>query len=184
MFANSTEALIYKLERLDDVKLPDIQIVEITKLADKRSWLNKFINAYTGGKEGIVSNEGLNVTRCFVAIHNGKEVGYIRIANYTPTLSKHGATGEVWAITEGYIKPPYRSKGALRQLIKHAVDNCNAKLFRIQTYRLMENFAYYFSLGFTYSYRVGDSDMSVVSLGELRHVLENYCAARIAEASS
>jgi hypothetical protein len=48
----------------------------------------------------------------------------------------------------------------------------------------MENFAYYFSLGFTYSYRVGDSDISVVSLGELRHVLENYCAARIAEASS
>lgn len=181
MFANTTEALLYKLEKQDSGEALDIQIVEITKLAEKRSWLNKFLNAYTGGKKDIVGNEGLNISRCFVAIHNGKEVGYIRLANYSYTFAKYGAIGEVWGITEGYIKPPYRSKGALRRLIKHAVENCNAKFFRIQTYRLMENFAYYFSLGFTYSYRVNDTDMSVVSLGEIRHVLENYCAAHVAE---
>lgn len=180
MFANTTEALIHQLEKQGSTDSLDIQIVEITKLAEKRNWLNKFLTAYTGGKKNIVGNEGLNISRCFVAIHNGKEVGYIRLANYSYTFAKHGAKGEVWGITEGYIKPAYRSKGALRKLIKYAVENCSAKLFRIQTYRLMENFAYYFSLGFTYSYRIIESDMSVVSLGEFRHVLENYCEAQFA----
>ena len=184
MFANATEAFIYELEIQNNSKTSEIEIIEITKLAEKRSWLNKFINSYTGGKKGEVTNEGLFMSRCFVALCEGKEAGYIRVANYTSAFTKHGAEGDTWAITEAYIKPPYRSKGILRQLIKHSIKNGNAKLFRIQTYRLMENFAYYFSLGFTYNYKIDDSDMSVVSLGEFRHVLENYCAAHSAKVSS
>ena len=182
MFTNSNEA--FKFLKATQQEVIDIQVVEITKLADKRTWLNKFTKAYTVGKDGVVTNAGLDSCRCFVALYEGKEAGYIRLGSYTSAFSKHGAEGEIWSICEAYIKPPYRSKGILRKLIKYVVANCNAKVFRIQTYRLTENFSYYFSLGFTYSYQVGDSDMSVVSLGECRHILENYCAARLAEISS
>ena len=101
IFTNKSDA---KSKAFEEV---NIKIKEITKLAEKLKWNERFYKSYSGGKCKVAPVK-IATCRVFVATVEGKEVGYIRIANYTETFSKF-FDGEVWNVCEGYVKPLYRN---------------------------------------------------------------------------
>ena len=84
----------------------DLEIKEITKLAEKIKWNERFYKSYSGNKDKV-SVEKIAACKVFLAIYKGKEAGYIRINNYKKKFSRF-FNGEVWGINEGYVKPAYR----------------------------------------------------------------------------
>jgi len=161
----------------------DLSFVELTKLNDKRKWVDRFCKSYSGNQMRVSDTVLLDPDiRVILAIRNGKELGYIRIYKYNCDISKFYGK-ELWRIAEAYVKPAYRSNGVLRAMIKFVVENYNAIIFKIETDRLRKNFYYYQSLGFTYSYQIEDTDMSLVSFGELEDALDafnNECRLKLA----
>ena len=150
----------------------DLQIKEITKLAEKLKWNERFYKSYSGDKVKV-SAEKVASCRFFLAIYEGKEAGYIRIFNYTSTFSEF-YSGEVWAINEGYIKPTYRSKGLLTALRAYVVKNCNVKLMRIETHRYIKLQDYYAEQGFIYGYPILEGYLSTICVPEFEEALYAY----------
>jgi GNAT superfamily N-acetyltransferase len=150
----------------------DLQINEITKLAEKLKWNERFYKSYSGDKVKV-SAEKVASCRFFLAIYKGKEAGYIRIFNYTNTFSEF-YSGEVWAINEGYIKPTYRSKGLLTALRAYVVKNCSVKLMRIETHRYIKLQDYYAEQGFIYGYPILEGYLSTICVPEFEEALYAY----------
>lgn len=135
-----------------------IKLVEIVKLADKQKWQRRFYDAYDGEmREWSDKLFGTNV-KFYVAVEDGKELGFIRIND--KVFNFKGFTDEeVWNLTDAYVKPAYRSKGVLREMIAQAVRDLKVKMLYIQTERFDACRAYYFGLGFTYYYTVQQGGM-------------------------
>jgi len=136
-----------------------MNITEIHKLADKQKWMNRFMNAYSGGTGS--DNEhfyGTNV-RFFLASNADKSLGFIRINDKT-TFIENACPLQVWNITDAYVKTPYRSSGVLRQLIQYVVKECDVRMLYIETNRFSKNRLYYHSLGFNNHYTVKNGEMT------------------------
>ena len=107
-----------------------------------------------------------------VAVDGDNELGFIRmgpidqLARYTDK--------EVWLISEAYVKPAYRSRGVLREMITLAVRDHGAKGLHIETSRFAALVSYYVALDFTQLCATGDPFMSCVFLSSLE---EAICAA-------
>lgn len=138
----------------------NVKLVLVTKLAEKKKWVQRFYKSYTGGLVAMNSQMFDDSCKLLVAIKDGKELGYIRIANYSDEFEKFGKTN-IWSITEAYVKPCYRNEGVLREMIKQVVENHNTKVIRIETERLEQNYHYYSTLGFTYSYTVQGGELAL-----------------------
>ena len=150
----------------------DIEVKEITKLAEKSKWNERFYKSYSGGKKRIPIDK-LNECKVFVATYKGNELGYIRIHSVTHTFSQF-YDGEVWAVSEGYVKPPYRSNGILTLLRSFVVQNYNVKVLRIETERYNNLRRYYSEQGFVLAYDVEDSCISIICLPEFYDVMWSY----------
>jgi len=150
----------------------DVEIKEITKLAEKSKWNERFYKSYSGGKRRIPVDK-LNECKVFVASYKGNELGYIRIHNVTHTFSQF-YDGVVWAVSEGYIKPPYRSNGVLTLLRSFVVENHNVKVMRIETERYNNLRNYYSEQGFVLAYDVDDSGISIICLPEFYDAMWAY----------
>ena len=125
----------------------EITLKEVTKLAEKIKWNEKFYKSYSGGKARF-SIEQLSFEAIFlVANVADKEVGYVRLTQHCE-FAQYGAAC-VWCISEAYVKPCYRNDGVLREMVKQLVANYNVKLIHIETERAVRNENYYRSLGFT-----------------------------------
>lgn len=130
-----------------------IQLKKLEKLADKQKWQRRFLQAYDG--ETVAESPSLygeNV-RFFVATRDGKELGFIRI-NDKSAFFKGVYDGPVWNVTDGYVKPSYRSQGVLREMIAHAVSDLDVKILYIETDRFERSLPYYRSLGFSFAWTV------------------------------
>ena len=138
----------------------EITLKELTKLAEKKKWLAKFRQSYSGGQ--AKESDGMYSNHCkfLVAMKDGKELGYIRIVNYSDMLEKFGGT-KTWSVSEAYVKPCYRNNGVLREMLKQVVANYSTKVIRIETYRYIKNFNYYYTLGFTYAYTVQGGELTL-----------------------
>lgn len=154
------------------IKEGDIVIKELTKLAEKLKWIERFCKSYSGGKRKVAP-EQLAICKVFVATIKGKEAGYIRIGNYTESFSKF-FDGEVWSVCEGYVKPPYRSNGILSALRSYVVKNHNVKVVRIETDRYFRLKDYFSEEGFVYGYEIQESDLSLICLPEFIDALFAY----------
>lgn len=165
----SIENQLFKGELLNQ---EDLQIKEITTLADKLKWNDRFYKSYAGEKVKV-SPERVASCRFFLAIYKGNEAGYIRIFNYTNTFDNF-YSGEVWAVNEGYIKPPYRSKGILTALRAYVVKHCNVKVMRIETDRFLKLQSYYESQGFVYGYPILEGYLSTICVPEFQEALYAY----------
>lgn len=149
-----------------------LEIREITKIAEKLKWLERFYKSYTGGKKKV-SVENVALCKMFLAIYKGKEAGYIRIASCTNQFSNL-FNGEVFAINEGYVKPAYRSNGILTYLRSYVVKHHNVKFMRIETERYFKLEDYYAQQGFVYGYKVLGNDLSVICLPDFFDTLIAY----------
>lgn len=154
------------------ILVADVEIIEVTKLAEKAKWNERFYKSYSGSKIKIAI-DALKECRVFVAIYKGNELGYIRIHSVNNTFAKF-YDGDVWAVSEGYVKPPYRSNGILTLLRRFVVDSHNVKVLRIETERYNKIRRYYSEQGFVLAYDVGDSDISIICLPEFYDAMWAY----------
>lgn len=148
-----------------------IKLKQIEKLADKMKWQKRFRAAYEGElKEWSDAIFGANV-KFYVACDGDKELGFIRI-NDKAFSFKPFTDDEVWNATDAYVKPPYRGKGILREMLAQAVRDLNVKMLYIKTERFIANRSYYFGLGFTYYYTVQNGGMVWAFQTSFRNVVE------------
>jgi GNAT superfamily N-acetyltransferase len=134
-------------------------ISEIHKIAEKQKWMNRFLSAYSGGTQSDSDNiYGTNV-RFFLATNADVLLGFVRINDKT-TLFKNEIPFQVWNLTDGYVKPPYRSIGVLKKLIEHVVKECEVRMMYIETKRFLNNRNYYQSLGFNNHYSVKNGELT------------------------
>jgi hypothetical protein len=150
-----------------------LQLKQIVKLADKQKWMNRFRQAYSGKVLTLHSAVFGELSKYFVAVADGKEVGHIRICNYSKSF-EGDTNDEVWSMSEAYVKPPYRHDGVLREMITLAVRDHKVKMLYIEPQRFAKFKAYYFALGFTVYCPAQDPFMVYAMLGSLKNEL---CAA-------
>lgn len=167
-YSNDEKLEIYPEASNDQYfKFPDIKIREITRIDEKKKWLKLFIKKYSGEKNKLNSTMLGNISRFFVGSIDGKDVGFIRITNYTETFKKHYC-GEVWNASDAFVKTPYRGQSVLRHLLDFVIRDCNVKMVRMETSRLLDNFFYYRALGFNFCRKVGDGYLSIAVTNEIQ----------------
>jgi GNAT superfamily N-acetyltransferase len=128
---------------------PEIQ--EVTKLASKEKWMQCFKKAYSGEIRRLpLKVYEPEISRMFVAKLGNKEIGFIRITNYTDRF-KEVYDGEVWNIAEIYVKPAYRSQGISSRLIHYVSRCCHVKSILLEPERYEENRYYFNRQWFTFS---------------------------------
>jgi len=155
------EKFIADSQKIDESR---IEFIELTKSADKQKWMKRFFNGYSGTVNKAVNFYGSDST-FIVAKINNKEMGFVRINNYSDAFEGFAST-KVMNVTDAYVKPCYRNKNVLKYLIKYVITNYNAKMLLIETDRYRKNFQYYYSLGFTRYFDIKDSTLSRAFLGE------------------
>lgn len=133
---------------------PEIQ--EVTKLANKEKWMQCFKKAYSGEIRRLPHKAyDPENSRMFVAKLGNKEIGFIRITNYTDRFEEV-YDGEVWNIAEIYVKPAYRSQGISSRLIHYVSRCCHVKSILLEPERYEENRYYFNRQGFTFSLETQD----------------------------
>ena len=145
----------------------DFNIREITSITEKKKWMNAFFKHYSGQKIAINPYMLGKISRFFVSSIKGKDIGFIRITNYTEHYKKF-SNEEVWNASDAYVKGPYRGRLVLRSLLEFVIRNCNVKMVRLETSRHIKNCHYYTSLGFNFSRRVGDGYLSIAVKDEIK----------------
>ena len=153
----------------------EITLKELTKLAEKKKWNEKFYKSYKGGKAKF-SIEQISFEAMFlVANLADKEVGYVRLTQCCE-YAEYGAPC-VWCISEAYVKPGYRNNGVLREMLKILVTNYNVKLIHIETQRAVTHENYYRSLGFTNVARTEFTDLIYLIQADFAPILDKHAQA-------
>ena len=148
----------------------NVELVPVTRLAEKMKWLDRFQKSYSGGQTKTNNKFFGNGCKFLVAKSNGKELGYIRIIDRSSELRKFGAT-DTWSVSEAYVKPAYRNKGVLRKMLKVVISDYNTKLIKIETERFETNYSYYETLGFKKAFAVQNGELAIAYLDEIADVM-------------
>jgi len=137
-----------------------IHLIEIVKLVEKQKWANRFCKSYDGELHPLTSALYGPSSKYLVAVNDKKEVGYMRICR-TDEFDRYTCE-QVWIVQEAYVKPAYRSRGVLREMITLSVKEYGVKALFIETCRFEKLVSYYSSLGFTAICAVQDPLMAHV----------------------
>jgi hypothetical protein len=171
--SNVSKNNLYKFSDYSNLKsMSDLKLVRLTSYAEKKKWQMRFFKNYSGTLKGL-TDEVFNdkVSLFFVAKSGDKELGFIRITNYTDMYSDY--TNELaWSASDAYVKPCYQKHGVLRFMLDECVRNHNVVSALIKTERFVKNIQYYKSLGFTLI--VGqniNSDLSYIYQNSFKSVI-------------
>jgi len=146
-----------------------IELKLVAKMADRLKWMGRFCKSYSGGLLPI-SLEVLSDPVIFlVAIDGDKELGFMRLFS-TDEFAAY-TNEDLWVIGEAYVKPAYRSKGVLSEMITLAVRDHSVKGLHIETSRFKALVSYYVAMDFTEVCKTDDPFLSYVFLSSLRQVL-------------
>ena len=164
---------LYKFSDYSNLKsISDLKLVRLTSYAEKKKWQMRFVKNYSGTLKGL-TDEVFNdkVSLFFVAKSGDKELGFIRITNYTDMYSDY--TNELaWSASDAYVKPCYQKQGVLRFMLDECVRNHNVVSALIKTERFEKNIHYYKSLGFTFKVRQTiSSDLSYIFQSSFENVI-------------
>ena len=140
-----------------------IELKLVEKLADRLKWQRRFNASYSGGLLPVTDALFGPLVKYFAAVEDKKELGFIRISDYSKQCANYPSE-EVWSISDAYVKPGYRRKGVLRDMICKVVKDHNVKMLFIDTERLVKNGAYYIALGFSNIQYVDDGAMAYLSI--------------------
>ena len=134
-----------------------MELVQITKMAEKQKWLKYFSQHNQGGVKKHPDPRTYNdaVCRFFVARHDNAELGYIHITNHSGWLSSP-ALPEVWSASTASVKPAYRTQGVLRFMLSECIAKHQVGAAYMEAERLMGMSDYYRSLGFCRLHFVDD----------------------------
>ncbi len=125
----------------------EIQLVEITKKSEKKKWLGRFRAAYDGELIGECSGCYEGGVRFLVARREGRDLGFLRITDKT-ALFEDTVSCPVWEASEGYVKPAYRHRGVMREMLGLASERHDVRLLLLEKSRLFPRRDYYDTLGF------------------------------------
>jgi hypothetical protein len=151
--------------------IDSIEVKEVTKLAEKIKWNDRFLKSYTGHAKKI-NSDALICSKIFTATYQGKELGYTRVTDMTKSFSEFSGD-KVSRITESYVKPPYKSQGVVTALRRYAVKHENVKTMRIETYRFINNRNYFESEGFYFAYSISE-EMCIICTRDFFEPLATY----------
>jgi GNAT superfamily N-acetyltransferase len=131
------------------------QYREVEKLAEKIKWLDIFRRGYRGELHPFNLKWCDDRYRFIVIVIGGKDAGFVRLKNSTKRFSDR-YSGEVWGISDAYIKPPYRHQGVLRDFLEELVNNYDVKSILLTEVRMLDNRTYYNKLGFSVPIKVDE----------------------------
>jgi len=155
---------------------PELQILEVTKLAEKLKWTSYFKRAYSGKTKPLsLDSYSPSLSRMFVAKSGNKEYGFMRITNHSWATDKISAD-EFWCIAEVYVKAPYRKEKIATRLMEYAINNQFAKCIFIDTERYKTKKKYFNSLGLTNCVEFNDTLSYVYITGCLEGLYEKIIA--------
>lgn len=134
----------------------NVNFRELTKLAEKMKWEERFIKAYSDGVRPLtLAIYNPKYVTYIVASSKGKDLGHIRLVKKSMMLENGEVT--IRSLDTAFIKKPYRRDGVFKKLIAHAVDGYATKLIRLEAYRFYNHQYYYECLGFTRFLRVDET---------------------------
>ncbi len=130
-------------------KSPNLSLVKLAKVQDKRKWHDRFIKNYKGHTKQV-SHTIFNdiVSLFFVAKSESDLLGFIRITNYSAQYS-HLTDQPAWSASDAYVKPKFRNRGVLRFMLEEVITKHSVVSALIDQERLDANEQYYLSLGFS-----------------------------------
>ena len=137
-----------------------MEIVELHHLSEKRKWMKRFAKAYKHGEVKDHPEVYGDRVRFFVAKEGSSDLGFIRINNKTRNF-RTKLDFEVWNAADAFVKPVYRSKGVLKDLLLFVMANANVKMCTLDPIVLSENESYYKNLGFTKAFLQPDKMFSL-----------------------
>jgi GNAT superfamily N-acetyltransferase len=146
-----------------------IELKLVAKMADRLKWMGRFCKSYSGGLRPISLAMYSDPVRFLVAIDGDKELGFMRL--YSTDEFACYTDDELWIIGEAYVKPAYRSKGVLSEMITLAVRDHSVKGLHIETSRFQALETYYVALDFTQVCTTDDPMLSHVFLSSLEQAL-------------
>ena len=150
-----------KLGHPQGITFVEPEIQEVNKLANKEKWMQCFKKAYSGEIRRLpLKAYDPENSRMFVAKLGDKEIGFIRITNYTDVF-EDVYDGEVWNIGEIYVKPSYRGQGVSSRLIHYVSRCCHVKSILLEPERYEENQYYFNRQGFTFALKTDDGLLRV-----------------------
>jgi len=150
-----------------------MEIIEITKIAEKLKWMSQFRKNYSGSCHKNLPSKIYEpgISRFFKATKNGKELGFIRITNKSYMDSP---LGEIWCISEVYVKPPYRGQGVQKKLITFTQQNCYVHMIFIEEERFQKNWNYFQSLDLGSFINSQGDGLAYIYDKKLTHSISHY----------
>jgi len=125
-----------------------MEIVELHDLSEKRKWMKRFAKAYKNGEVKDRPEVYSDRVRFFVAKEGSSDLGFIRINNKTQNF-RAKLDFEIWNAADAFVKPVYRSKGVLKDLLLFVMANAHVKMCTLDPVVLSESESYYKNLRFT-----------------------------------
>ena len=176
IFQSDFDCIYENVDRNKTDLIESIEFKEITKLAEKLKWIDRFKKSYSGGVTRKINTLRLNQTKAYIATLQGKEVGYTRVIDMTDLFQNF--FGEpVSRIAETYVKPPFRGMGVCTALRRFVKKQERALTLRIQKDRFIKNKDYFENEGYFFAYDITDSDMCIICTPEFLEPLMAYSKA-------
>lgn len=110
--------------------------------------MKRFSKAYKHGEVKDRPEVYGDRVRFFVSKEGSSDLGFIRINNKTQYF-RAKLDFEIWNAADAFVKPVYRSKGVLKDLLLFVMANANVKTCTLDPIVLSQNEGYYKNLGFT-----------------------------------
>jgi GNAT superfamily N-acetyltransferase len=170
MYVPSTKTLEIQEAANDD--LMEVDLRELTKLAEKMKWMECFTKSYSEGVcATTLEHFDSKKTKFIVASIDNKDVGYVGLVKHSYQFPRGDI--DIWVLETAYVKPKYRSLGVLKKMIAHATEVYDIKQIHLEAYRFYENQYYYECLGFTEFFFVDESNLGFAIHYSFKALVEN-----------
>lgn len=149
------------------------QVRLLEKFADKDKWVKRFSKAYTGPMQHSMTMY-TDISKFLVISKGGIEIGYARISNYSLMFEEVYA-GEVWSISEIFVKEEFRGQGVMTSFIEYLVKFQNVKSIYLDKAKFFKSQKYYDDMGFGECLVLNDKDHYMVYLVDFKGVIDELC---------
>jgi N-acetylglutamate synthase-like GNAT family acetyltransferase len=171
-----------KNKEIAPIDLENLQYKELTLLAEKKKWINRFMKAYPGLLAAETNYLYTDKSKFIVACYGTHEIGFLRLTDDADVFSPF-TNEESWDITDVYIKPAYQGLGVLQVIIQHVITNEHAKSVTL-AYEVAEQHAsYYKMMGFTVVANIFEINCVRLFLTDWEEVLAKACERVAVQAS-
>ena len=152
------------------------QVRLLEKFADKDKWVKRFFRAYKGPMQHSMTMY-TDISKFLVISRDGIEMGYARISNYS-LMFEEVYRGEVWSISEIFVKEEFRGQGVMTSFIEYLVKFQNVKSIYLNKAKFFKSQKYYDDIGFGECLVLNDKDHYMVYLVDFKGVIDELCKSK------